>query len=106
MMMFFLFLVGGVGWGVIRSQVTMTEVQRRIFWAAAVVLFALPGFLGFQNNPAITEVIWPFLAGLMVGELAWNRYSPKWKAFQQKMAPLPVKKKKRRKKPSDQPPKL
>lgn len=107
MSMFLLFLAGALGWAVIRSQITPKEWQRRVFWAATIGTIALPSFTGLHNEPAVTGVLWPFVAGLMAGELAWNRYKPKWDGLQAKFqAPPPPPKKRRKKKPTDQPPQL
>lgn len=106
MTMFLLFMVGVIGWCAIRSQLTLVEWQRRLVWVVCIALVAIPSFIGLQDNPAVTGVVWPFVAGIMAGELAWNRYKPKWDAFKLKTAAPPPKKKRRKKKPAEQPPKI
>jgi len=108
MSLFFLFLLGAGGWALVRSQISLTEWQRRGVWIVAIAAFGVPSFFGIQNHPSVTGVLWPFMAGIMTGELAWNRYKPKWEAFKQKhAAPPPAPKKRRKKKPgSGEAPKL
>lgn len=103
---FLLFLVGVIGWCVIRSQLPLNEWQNRLMWIISIALLAIPGFLGFQQNPVVTGVLWPFIAGVMAGELAWKRYKPKFDALKDKASPTPPPKKRKKKRPPAPPPGL
>jgi len=106
MTMFLLFLVGVIGWCVIRSQLPLSEWQNRLMWIISIVLLALPGFLGFQQHPTVTGVLWPFIAGVMAGELAWKRLKPKVDSFMAKASPTAPSKKRKKKRPPAPPPGL
>ena len=68
------FLLAMAAWISVREAVGVTEIQRRIMWASSIGLCVLPAWLGWGQLHVVQSVAWPFLAGVMAGELAWGRF--------------------------------
>lgn len=102
--MFLIFVAAFVCWLILRTQVVLTEWQRRSMWITTVFLGG--AFLLFgttQLNDLAQNVVWPLCAGLMGSELFWQRYSPRLSflkpGFAAEPAATQVKKKRRKKRP-------
>ena len=67
------FVLAIVAWGALRAAIPLTEWQRRSFWILAAATFAIPTFAGWDARVFVQQALWPMAAGLMVGELLWNR---------------------------------
>lgn len=68
------FVLAMAAWASVREVIGISEIQRRIMWASAIGLCALPAWMGWAQAELVQSVLWPFLAGVMVGELAWLRF--------------------------------
>lgn len=73
-----IFLLAGAAWYSVRVTFRLTEIHRRIMWASTLTLMVLPAFLNFAHQPWVATVMWPFLAGIIAGEVSWERIE-KWK---------------------------
>ena len=90
-------------WGVVRSQIVLTETHRRLFWVGTVALVVGPALSPYSTHDLVNNVIWPLAAGLMASEMLWQRYAAKVPFLKpQAPEPEPIKRKRRkRKKPPE-----
>ena len=65
-----IFLIAVVFWCIVRYCVKIPEMYMRVFWGLGIAAFAVPAFFGLDSHILVTSIVWPFAAGLMVGERA------------------------------------
>lgn len=80
-----LFFFAGAAWCSVRHTFPLTETHRRVMWISALALMALPAFTGLADNRLVTALLWPFLAGVMAGEVGWTRLQ-RWRVDRQAAA--------------------
>ena len=68
-----LFFFAVAAWCSVRHTFPLTETHRRVMWISTLALMALPAFTGLAENPLVIALLWPFLAGVMAGEVGWTR---------------------------------
>ena len=72
------FLLAMAAWISVREVVGVTEIQRRMMWVSTIGLCVLPAWMGWGQLQVVQSVVWPLLAGIMTGELAWGRFQ-RWR---------------------------
>lgn len=75
------FLLAVASWVSARYALSLTRQHVQTMWGSCLALMAVTAFSGLSNHPMVTGLLWPFLAGVMVGELGWAR-AQQWLANQ------------------------
>lgn len=76
---FFVAILGIAGWAILRMRFHVNQQHTNIIKAVIILLLIAPSFLGFEDTIFVTKILWPFLAGLFIGEIAINYLQNKMK---------------------------
>lgn len=76
---FFVAILGASGWIFLRMRLKVNNNQTNIIKAVILLLLIAPSFLGWDSFDFVQKILWPFLAGVFIGEIGVDYLHKKMK---------------------------